>query len=182
MRIKEILNEASWADLVQQGKDQAAAKFGKAVHRAVTGLPGIKQAMNKYKQMAKTTQEKMAVEKAGKMAAAWDTQIAPRRAQLSVAAYQQEFREWLTGVLHQRISLEGVQTQIKTKNPSAVVRYLTEFIFPDLYNYDRPTPESPIPAAEPGDAVAAPATPAPAAPKIDPVTGLPMSPGGILLP
>ena len=175
MKVKEIVNEASWSDLVDAGKKSQLAlygKLGKAIANKVAGsvskLPGIKQALAKYAQLARTAEQKKVVTVASKLVNKWDQDIAPHRNKLTVENYQHELQRWLSTEFKQRISLSGIQDQIQTKNSAAVLRYLIEFVLPDYYGFNRPQPSA-IPPVQPEDAV------------VDPQTGQRTTPGGIQL-
>lgn len=154
MKVNEIINEGPWSDLVRQGR---AAQKGMLSKAAGTVAGDFKTAFNaipavsKLKAAARTQIERANLEQATKMTQEWQAHVSKKpELAANLDVYRRGFLAWLSDRLKEKINAEGVMTQIQTKNPAAVTRYLAQFILPDLYDQDRPEP-TPIPPKEPGD-------------------------------
>ena len=154
MKVFEIVNEASLADLVRAGQEKQK-QFVSQTARGISDKIGVAfnklPLVNKLQQAARSQTDKANLEKAKQITAKWEEYLGGHpAAQATVAAYQTELTSWLENYFNQPVSAQKVKEQVLTKNPAAVVRFLAQIILPDLYNHEFPT-LTPIPPKEPGE-------------------------------
>lgn len=137
MKINEIINEASWSDVINAYKTQAS--INKTDQQAQWA--DFKKKLTPFAGTAEKIARARIDQLADQLVDRWQKEVATS-GNLTIPQYQYKLATWLGDQLKGRVSSMGVQEVVDSDDPQKVREYLTNYLLPDKFRVKRPDTSS----------------------------------------
>lgn len=137
MKVNEIINEASWRDVIDAYKTHATLNKQQPASQATLGQPPENMASKLVRAKIKPLAQRLVKQ--------WED-IEAANPHSNIDHYQRALAMWLGKQLNGTVSVVGLGQVVDSADSAKVEKYLTDYLLPDKFKIRRPSTPAPTPA------------------------------------
>ena len=140
MKVNEIINEASWRDVIDAYKTHATLNKQQPASQATPGQPPENMASKLVRAKIKPLAQRLVKQ--------WED-IEAANPHSNLDHYRRALATWLGKQLNGTVSVVGLSQVVDSTDSAKVEKYLTDYLLPDKFKIRRPPTPGPTPGPTP---------------------------------